>query len=463
MTSTSDLTFLGAAGTVTGSKSLLRLGGETILVDCGLFQGLKQLRLMNWEPAPIPIRDLDLVLVTHAHLDHIGYLPVLVRMGYRGPIYCTEPTRELAEVLLLDSAKIQEEDAERANRKEYTKHHPAKALYTVEDVHQTIKLFQGMPYKTYRDTPAGNRFCFHNAGHILGSAWLSIEGQEQRIVFSGDLGRRNSLLLEAPDPIPEADYIICESTYGDRLHDTADPLDVMRHAILEHAMQGDHGVLLIPTFTVERAQELLFLLGQLRQEGTLPNYPIYLDSPMGVDVSEIMARNCGYLKLSEAQCRNMFQQVRWIRDVQQSKAVVQDSGRKIVLAGSGMIEGGRILHYLDKYLDDPHSSILMVGYQAVGTRGRNLLDGASELKFFGSFHPVRARVHSITSLSGHGDRDDLIAWLKTCPHAPQRIFLNHGESQASDALRVKLTQDTGWSVEVARPLVRYELSPTSSV
>ena len=431
-----NLTFLGAAGTVTGSKTIFEINQQRILIDCGLFQGLKELRDLNWINLPIPVKTIDTVLLTHAHLDHCGYLPVLVKNGYTGKIHCTKATMELTTVILMDSAKIQEEDANRANTHKYSKHAIAKPLYTVKDVLKTLDHFVTHDFNEWVILNNDVKFCFKNSGHILGSAFVILQTDSQKIIFSGDIGREHPLLLYPRKRIKEADVLILESTYGDRLHLEEDIKEELRKVIVE--THENKGILMIPTFAVERAQELMYLLYELLESNSIPKIPIYLDSPMGINSTNIYDKYSELHNLSGYKIKHMYDIAQFISDYEQSRSVVQDGSPKIVLAGSGMIEGGRIIHYLNNHMDNPKNTLLFVGYQGEGTRGRAILEGAKEIKFFGEYHKVRCQIRSIMGLSGHADQNELIDWLKGFHTLPKLIFLNHGEPHQRDALRVKL-------------------------
>lgn len=421
-----------------------------------MFQGLKRLRLKNWEPSGIPVDQLNAVLLTHAHLDHCGYLPVLVREGFKGPIHCTTPTEALVGIILKDSAKIQEEEAERANHYGYTIHHPARPLYDLEDVMHCLPLMVPHEFHQWQNLDDQFRFQFRNAGHILGSAMIEIQMGEHSILFTGDLGTQHPLLLPPPEKVAAVDTLVVESTYGDREHTDGDAKATL-HKIIWETYQKD-GDLIIPTFAVERAQELLFLLSELKVEKQLPDVPIYLDSPMGVSATAVMLRSSEWHTLSNAQIQAMDHVADLIVDVKASKEAVADPRPKIVLAGSGMITGGRVLHYLDKGLSDPRNTVLLVGYQAEGTRGRTLENGAQELKFFGSYHPVRAAIKKMDYLSGHADQRDILDWLRQFKQAPKNVLINHGEPHSSDALRTKIHHELGWNCEVAHMHQTYQIS-----
>ena len=373
------LTFLGGAGTVTGSKILLEAASKKILIDCGLFQGLKELRLKNREPFPVDPASIDEVILTHAHLDHCGYLPLLVRNGFKGPIHCSKPTRNLTEIILLDSAKIQEEDAQRATSHSYTKHGKALPLYTVEDAQSCLKSFVAHELHEWVIIEPSLKFQFLNNGHILGSCFANIRFKDRKIIFSGDIGRTKPLLLYPPQKVTDANVIIMESTYGDRTHDTKNVKDELLNVILETIERK--GILMIPTFAVERAQELIYLLYLLREEQKLPDIPIFLDSPMGINSTNVYREFQEWQNLSHHHLSHMYEHMTFINSVEKSRRTVFDKKPKIVLAGSGMMEGGRILHYLNNHLDNARNTLLFVGYQGEGTRGRAILEGAKEIKF----------------------------------------------------------------------------------
>ena len=350
------LTFFGGAGTVTGSKTLLEVGYKKILIDCGIFQGLKELRLKNWDTLPVDLNNLDIVLLTHAHLDHSGYLPLLVKNGYKGKIYCTPATRDLTEIILLDSGKIQEEDTERANKYLYTKHEPAKPLYGVEDAKVAISRLVTFEFNKWHTIDENIAFKFINSGHILGSAFVILKVYEKIIVFSGDIGRKNPIILHPFEYIDKADYVIIESTYGNRNHKNTSIIDALLNCINHTYSKG--GILIIPTFSVERAQEIIYLLSVLKRENNLPKIPIFLDSPMGVDATEIYFSHPKNHKLTPEDVKSMSSTVQLISNISASKAIVNSINPKIVLAGSGMINGGRVLHYLDKCIADKKNSVL---------------------------------------------------------------------------------------------------------
>lgn len=442
------LTFLGGAGTVTGSKIVLEVNYKKIMIDCGLFQGLKELRLKNWGKLPINPSEIDFVILTHAHLDHSGYLPVLVRDGFKGTIFCTKATKDLTNIILLDSGKIQEEDARRANEHEYTSHKPAKPLYTIDDAKQAINHIKTIDFEEWHIIDENIKFKFMNSGHILGSAFVVLMVNGKTFVFSGDIGRKEPILLPQYKYIEKADYLVVESTYGNRIHETIsienELLDYIELTFLKK------GILVIPSFSVERAQEIIYLLSKLKREKLLPNIPIYLDSPMGVNATEIYLKHRENHLLTEEDINSMLSTVHLISDISESKEIVNDINPKIVIAGSGMITGGRVLHYLDKLISDKKNSVLIVGFQAEGTRGRALLAGEKEVKFFGEYHQIHAEIFKINSFSGHADQSELLDWLSHFKSPPTLTFINHGEQHQSQAFKTKIKTTLNWNCTVAK-------------
>ena len=440
-----NLTFLGAAGTVTGSKYLLEVDGRRLLIDCGLFQGYKQLRLQNWAPLPIRPSTLDAVLLSHAHIDHSGYLPLLVKRGYRGRVWCTPGTAALCEILLPDSGHLQEQDAEYANRKGFSKHHPALPLYDKQDAIDALPSLQRADFGDWFEPCAGVRARFQPAGHIVGAASVLIEAGGRRLLFSGDLGRYDDPIMVDPAPPPPVDYLIVESTYGDRLHGQTDPAQALQDVIVRTAARG--GMVLIPAFAVGRTQELLYYIHRLKQQGRIPDLPVFLDSPMAIDASEIMCRFSREHRLSAAQARAVCATATYVREREDSIALNGRHGPMIIISASGMLTGGRVLHHLKARAEDPHNTILLVGYQAGGTRGAALLAGAREVKVHGRYLPVRAEVVSIDSLSAHADWQGVLRWLTDLP-PPRQVFVTHGEHSAADAQRLRLQERWGWRASV---------------
>jgi metallo-beta-lactamase family protein len=431
------LQFLGGAGTVTGAMYLVRTSGGEVLLDCGLFQGLKALRLRNWGQRVANPGRIAAVVLSHAHIDHIGYLPLLVRQGFRGRVYCTAATADLARVLLPDSAHLQEEEAERANRRGYSKHHPALPLYTMADAAAALELLQERPFHQPFPVFPGGTALFRTAGHILGAATIQLELDGIRLVYSGDLGRWNQPLLPAPEPVPAADVLLLESTYGERTH-PAGAAEQLARIVTDTARRG--GTLLIPAFAVDRTQEVVRLLDQLEREGRIPALPVYLDSPLAIEATEIYARHGAY---------RMPARYHFARTPVESKALNDLTGPLIIISASGMATGGRILHHLALRLPNERTTVLLVGFQSPGTRGRLLEDGAREVKMLGRMIPVRARIEKLDALSAHADRDEIMRWLEGFERPPRVTYLVHGEPSAASALRDAIRERLGWSVQVA--------------
>ncbi|MCB9224474.1 MAG: MBL fold metallo-hydrolase [Crocinitomicaceae bacterium] len=450
-----SLQFLGGAGTVTGSKTLITVNETKVLVDCGLFQGLKELRELNWSDLPIEPSEIDAIILTHAHLDHCGYIPVLIKNGFAGSIYCTPATKELTEIILMDSAKIQEEDADRANSHKYGGHLKCKPLYTRVDAAKSMNYFETHDYSQWVLIDHHIKFQFHNAGHILGSALVEVKAAEKTLLFSGDIGRKDPMLLYPPKRIEQADFIVMESTYGDRSHSNEDVKAELLEIINKTIDRG--GILMIPSFAVERTQELIYLMHLLDEEDLLPRVPIYLDSPMGVKSTMVFDRYPEIQDIPKAHADNMFSIIKYISTYEESRSIVADKKPKIVLAGSGMLEGGRMLHYILNHGGNVNNTLLFVGFQAVGTRGRDLQQGTRSIKFFGEYHEVKCEIHSISSMSAHADREEMIDWLKNFKKEPTTIFLNHGEPHQTNAFRVKIESELGWNVEIPKLNEIFEL------
>ncbi len=447
------LTFHGAARTVTGSKYLLEAGGAAVLVDCGLFQGLKELRELNWAPTPFDVKAVDAVVLTHAHLDHVGYLPRLVKQGYKGPIYCTPATHELAEIILLDSAKCQEDDAVYANRKGYSKHRPALPLYDGRDVEKTMRLFRNQPRDAWFSPAGAIAMRYHDAGHLLGSTMIEVEVRDRtpplRILFSGDVGRYQGPLYHDPTPPPACDYLVCESTYGNREHPDASLLDGLEHVVHRAIKRG--GVMLMASFAVGRAQQLVYLLQLLKSADRIPDLPIFVDSPMACDATAVYRQYSDEHDLSDGVLDHAHpalagRKVMLARTSNESKAINQVKGPAVIIASSGMMTGGRIVHHLQQRLPNPQSTIVIGGFQAVGTRGRLIEDGVRFIRMYGRDVPVRAAIEKVPGLSGHADRSDLLRWLDHLPAPPRRTFLTHGEPDAADTLADELRRTRSWDV-----------------
>ncbi|MBM3351007.1 MAG: MBL fold metallo-hydrolase [Betaproteobacteria bacterium] len=451
-----QLTFLGAVGTVTGSKYLLKSGDKRILVDCGLFQGLKQLRLRNWEKLPFKPSEIDAVVLTHAHIDHSGYLPLLVKNGFAGRVYCTEATRDLCEVLLPDAAHLQEEESEYANRHGFSKHHPALPLYTREDALKALALLIAVDYEqeVYLDDNLTLRF-FPN-GHILGSAFVRIHNKKTSVLFSGDLGRSNDILMKPPAAIRSTDYLLIESTYGNRLHEKDDPQAKLA-AIINKTVKRK-GVVVIPVFAVGRAQELLYYINLLKSSGAIAqDIPVYLNSPMAVDATEIFIHHRKEHRLSPEQCRAMSRTAHMVNSVEESKALNDKKGPMIILSASGMASGGRVVHHLKAFAPHANNTILFVGFQAAGTRGAAMLDGAESIKIHGEYVPVNAEVQFVSNLSAHADYAEILDWLGGCEVAPKKTFIVHGEPVAADAMRRHIVEKLHWQVDIPEYLATVSL------
>ena len=434
--------FLGASGTVTGSKYLIDTGDRKIMIDCGLFQGLKKLRLLNWNYPPVEVKDIDTVLLTHGHLDHTGYLPRLVSAGFNGSIQGTRPTLDIAEIILKDSAKIQEEEAEKANKEGYSKHKPAKPLYDLKDAEQAIAHFKPVPEGEWLELYDGIQARFRYNGHIIGATFIELNIHGKLFVFSGDIGRKKDLLMRPPEKPEQVDVLFIESTYGDRIHPKED-LDTKLKNIVLHTIEKG-GTLIIPSFAVERTQTLMYLLWQLREKNAIPDIPMIMDSPMGTNVLKVFHTHNQWHKLSVENCTKMCNTFHVVSDLKETWEVINNQKPKIVIAGNGMISGGRVLTYLQQYLKRPETSILLPGFQGEGTRGRALLEGAAELKIYGKYYVVKAEIFNLQVLSAHADQSELIDWLSEIQTKPERIFIVHGEAQAADTFRVKIKDVYGW-------------------
>ena len=448
------LTFLGAAGTVTGSRTLVETDTARVLVDCGLFQGVKVLRNRNWTPFPVDPASLDAVILTHAHIDHSGYLPALVRDGFAGPILTTPPTNDLCEIMLKDAAWLQEEEAGYANRKGFSRHTPAKPLFTRQDAAAALAQFEPVPARTPQKV-GDLSFELVPNGHILGSAYLVLSEGGRKVVFSGDVGRPHDLLMRAPAPCPDAHTVVLESTYGDRDHGTEDPVDAL--GVIAARTLARQGVLLIPSFAVGRAQAIVWALHLLRVRGEIPDVPIYVNSPMAQDASELYRIWSDQLRVGPAQVQDLFAVARFINSAEESKELNTRHGPMIIVSASGMLTGGRVIHHLKAFGGDPRNTILLPGFQAPGTRGAQLLDGATQLKIHGEYHPMRAEVARLDVFSAHADREELIAWLTGGGCHPEQVLLNHGEPTSSDSLRLMLEERLGGRVEVVEQSQSFEV------
>ncbi len=450
------LTFLGGAGTVTGSKYLVESGARRILVDCGLFQGLKILRLRNWAPLPVDPATIGSVVLTHAHLDHSGYLPALIRDGYAGRVHCSPATRDLCEILLPDSGFLQEKDAEFANRHGFSKHKPALPLYTLGDAERALERLIPLDFNTDRVLDGGATARLHRAGHILGASIVELAWAGTRVVFSGDLGRYDDPVTVEPTAIHEADYLVVESTYGDRRHDRADPEEALAEIVLRTVKRG--GTVVIPAFAVGRTQSLLYHFDRLKRRGRLSNVPVFLDSPMAIDATQLLHRHPEDHRLTPDECRAACAEARYVRDVEDSKALTANPMPKVIISASGMATGGRVLHHLKRYAPDPDSTILFAGYQAAGTRGAAMVDGAESVKIHGEYVPVRAEVANLSALSAHADADEILRWMRGFARPPRMTFITHGEPTASDVLRRRIEEELRWPCKIPESLEKVELA-----
>jgi metallo-beta-lactamase family protein len=443
---TSTLTFLGATGTVTGSKYLIQNSNERILVDCGLFQGFKQLRLRNWAPLPIDPATVDAVVLTHAHLDHSGYLPLFVRNGFSSAVYATRSTFDLCTILLRDSGYLQEREANFANRHRISKHKPALPLYTIADADEALSHFRPQAFDAPVQLNEEIVTWFRRAGHILGASIVEFERKGRKLVFSGDLGRPASATMLDPSAISETDYLIVESTYGDRQHGSEDPEDAIAAVVNDTASRG--GTILIPSFAVGRTQTLLFHLERLKSARRIPDLPIYLDSPMAIDATEIFHRNRDDHRLSKKAASRACKVAHYVHTAEESKTLNTNDMPKIIISASGMATGGRVLHHLKDLAPDHRNTILFAGFQAGGTRGAAMVAGSREVRIHGRSVPIRAEVRDLQLLSAHADVDEIMSWLGRFERPPQMTFVTHGEPAAADALRYRIEHELDWPVTV---------------
>lgn len=444
-----SLTFLGAARTVTGSKYLIDVDGQRLLIDCGLFQGLKALRLRNWAPLPVPPDTIDAVVLTHAHIDHSGWLPRLVAQGFRGPVYCTGGTADLCGLVLPDAAHLQEEDAKFANKRGFSRHSPALPLYTEADAAEALSRFKPSPFNQTVRVGKGIDVEFINAGHLLGSSYVLVSRAEPgggRILFGGDLGRYSRPILPDPSPGVEADVLLVESTYGDRVHPPEDNGETIARIIRE--TMARRGKVIIPAFAVGRVEEMLYWLFRLEDEGRLEKLPIYVDSPMAITGIGFYHARSNELDQEILAMRRRLPRFTSVNSASESKALVDNDAPAVIIASSGMATGGRVVHHLFAGLSDPRNTVLFVGFQAAGTRGRQMIDGARHVKIFGQDVPIHARIEKIDGMSSHADAGEILRWLGTFPRAPKTTYLVHGESVAQDTLKAKIAKELGWTVEI---------------
>ncbi|WP_082607050.1 MBL fold metallo-hydrolase [Lysobacter sp. Root983] len=435
------LTFLGAAGTVTGSRYLIEADDKRLLVDCGLFQGFKALRLRNWAAFPVGPATIDAVVLTHAHLDHSGYLPRLVRTGFEGAIWCTPATRQLCGILLPDSAHLLEEEAGYANRASTTKHHPAEPLYDVVSAHEAVRRMRTWDFDAPFEPVPGVTASFRSQGHILGAAALTLVYRGVRVTFSGDIGRYNDPVMQAPSRPAASDWIVTESTYGDREHPLGSTKQELCEALKPVLLRG--GVAIIPAFAVGRAQSLLHVIAQLQEEGELPAVPVYLNSPMATDVTSLYRQYSSQLRLDEAALERMCRNTRIVNSPEESKELNGRKGPMVIVSASGMVTGGRVLHHMIAFAPDPLNAIILCGFQAGGTRGALLAAGAGHVRIYGQDVSIKAQVKQLASASAHADASEIITWLGAAPIRPRGVFVTHGEPHAADRLRVRIEHELG--------------------
>ena len=420
------------------------------MIDCGLFQGLKELRLRNWERLPFDPSTIDAILLTHAHLDHSGYIPRLVKAGFKGAIYCSEATLDLCKILLPDSGYIQEEDAARANRYGYTKHKPAVPLYDEKEAEESLQYFKPVNFGQAYGLGSELSFTLYRAGHILGASFIRIsDGDGTSILFSGDIGRLNDPVMKPPAKIQDADYLVVESTYGDRLHDKSDPSDDLARIIRETAARG--GTVVIPSFAVGRAQTIMFYIHKLKTEGRIPaGLPVFLDSPMAINASDLLHRHLNDHRLAQGLCMDVCGSATYASTVSQSKAISGNNNNmpKVIISASGMAVGGRVLHHLKNYLGDARNTILLAGFQAAGTRGDRLARGESEIKIHGQMWPVKAQIEKLDNMSAHADYQEILNWMENFTSSPRKVFVVHGEPAAAQSMRRKIEEKFDWNVIV---------------
>jgi len=439
------LQFLGATGTVTGSKFLLTTSRQKVLIDCGLFQGLKQLRLKNWRPFPVDPKEIDAVIFTHAHIDHTGYFPLLVKKGFNKKAYSTFGTRALCNILLPDAAYLQEEEARYLNKHKLTKHDPALPLYTMEEAQTALSKIHPVDYN--KELSIGDiRIRFVPVSHLLGASFVEIEADGETVVFSGDVGRDGDPLLNDKQKIKNADYLIVESTYGDRVHGNEDVLATLEKIIVATEARG--GITLIPSFAVGRAQAILFYLNKLKKANRIPDVPVFLNSPMAIQATHIYKQFANDLRVSSEEVNQIFSGVQFVRDAQESMRLNESRKPSIILSASGMITGGRILHHLKSLGPDEKNSLVIVGFQSAGTRGEALLRGKRELRIHGQTVPIRAAIHNLENISAHADSSEMISWLSEMKKTPKKTFVVHGEPVAADEMRKLITQKFDWNCYV---------------
>jgi metallo-beta-lactamase family protein len=449
------LQFLGATNTVTGSRYLLTANGKKYLIDCGLFQGLKELRLRNWEKFTVEPNSIDAVILSHAHLDHSGYLPLLVKNGFSGKVYCTELTKELCGILLPDSGHLQEEEANRANRYGYSKHKPALPLYTRADAENCIKYLEPIPFEQEFTLEPDLTLQFRRAGHILGASSILLRNTETSILFSGDLGRAVDPCVIPPDTAATADYLIIESTYGDRLHESVNPMLQLGDIINRTAQRG--GTVIMPAFTVGRTQTILYFIHLLKKNKQISDIPVFLDSPMAESATTIMLKHTEEHRVPDSDCNEVAKVAQFVTTVEHSKQIDTYTYPKIIISASGMATGGRVLHHIKVFAGDSRNTILFAGYQAAGTRGALMLQGAKQVKMLGEIIPIHAEVVELDNVSAHADYQEMLTWLGSMPQAPRKVFITHGEPEGATALKAKIEAQFHWNCVIPNYLDSFTL------
>ena len=438
--------FLGATQTVTGSKYLIEADQLHLLVDCGLYQGYKELRLRNWAPLPINPKKIHYVLLTHAHIDHSGYIPLLVKNGFRGKILCTEATKALCSILLPDSGHLHEEEANYANRKGYSKHHPALPLYTQKEAENSLKYFHTISFEE-RVRIADNLYAtFYYGGHILGASFIRLEHENTSLLFTGDLGRQDDPLMYPPKEPPTSDFLVIESTYGNRLHDDTDPRAQMKAIINRTVKRG--GSIIIPSFAVGRTQSLLYYLHELKSKHEIPDIPVYVDSPMATNATKIFSQYAEQNRLTKQQAKEICDIARYTNSVEESIALDNQKFPVIIISASGMATGGRVIHHLRHFVSNNKNTILFSGYQVGGTRGDRMIRGEKEIKIFGQMIPVRAEIAQVENISAHADYTEILNWLAHLKKAPHKLFITHGGIDAAEALKSQIEQRFHWKCEI---------------
>lgn len=449
------ITFLGGVGEVTGSRYLIEQEGATILVECGMFQGTRERTERNLEQFPVNPQRIDAVVLTHAHIDHTGYIPALVKKGFKGNIYCSKGTYALCEILLMDSGRLQERQVNDINQRGGPGHPPSVALYTAQDAENALKFFHAMNYDTAVSIGASLKVTLIRSGHILGSSFVIVSDGKETLTFSGDLGRPHQLILKSPPHLEQTDFLVIESTYGDRVHEKGDPIKVLGKIVKETIAKG--GVLVMPCFAVERAQTILYCLHQLKQNRFIPNIPVFLDSPMAISVTELLCEFNDEYTLSETLCREITQVATYTHTGEESKLIDEITYPAIIIAGSGMADGGRVMFHLQRFISNARNTVVFVGYQAEGTTGHALVHGEKMVHIQGREYEVRAEIKIMNMFSAHADYNEILEWLGGFKSSPKKVFITHGQPEAADALKHKIEERFGWSVVVPSYLASFDL------